>query len=85
MHTAHTHTAHSTHLQTEGFAHPGRTVSLFSIESGMTVADFGAGSGAYIFAIAEALQGSGTVYAIDVQRDLLKRIHSEATDRRAHV
>jgi ubiquinone/menaquinone biosynthesis C-methylase UbiE len=47
----------------------------------MKVADFGSGSGAYVLAIAEALCNSGHVYAIDVQRDLLRRIKNEATKR----
>lgn len=77
QHTAH----HSTPLDTEGFAHPGRNVTALNIEPGMRVADFGAGSGAYVFAIAEALFGSGTVFAIDVQKDLLRRIKNEAHQR----
>ena len=44
----------------------------------MKVADFGAGSGAYTLAIAGALEGYGRIYAIDVQRDLLRRIANEA-------
>ncbi len=47
----------------------------------MSVADFGAGSGAYTLSMAEVLEGSGYVYAIDVQRDLLRRIHNEAHKR----
>lgn len=63
------------------FAHPARNVAAFGIEPGMQVADFGAGSGAYVFAVADALIGSGRVYAVDVQKDLLRRIKNEA-DRR---
>lgn len=63
---------------TVGFAHPARNVEALGIEPGHTVADFGSGSGAYVLAIAEALQHSGHVYAIDVQQDLLRRIKNEA-------
>ena len=63
------------------FAHPARNVGAFGIQPSMRVADFGAGSGAYVLAIAEALSGSGTVYAVDVQKDLLRRIKNEATQR----
>jgi ubiquinone/menaquinone biosynthesis C-methylase UbiE len=77
QHTAHRHTP----LQTEGFAHPHTNVGLFGLEHGMHVADFGSGSGHYVLAIAEWLAGSGHVYAIDVQRDLLKRTQNEATKR----
>ena len=62
----------------QGFVHPRRNVAAFGIQSGQSVADFGAGSGAYTLAIAERLEGSGRVYAIDVQRDLLRRIVNEA-------
>lgn len=51
------------------------------IEPGMTVADFGSGSGAYVLAIAERLAHSGHVYAIDVQQELLRRIKNESHKR----
>lgn len=65
-------------LKTEGFAHPATNVGIFGIEPGMTVADFGAGSGHYVLEIAKRLEGAGHVYAIDVQKDLLARIRTEA-------
>lgn len=75
--TAHDHRP----LKTEGFAHPRKNIIAFGIQGGQKVADFGAGSGAYTLAIAERLEGSGHVYAIDVQRDLLRRISNEAMKR----
>lgn len=69
------------HVSRASFAHPTRNANQFGIEPGMTVADFGAGSGHYTFAIAQMLQGSGRVYAIDVQRDLVRRIKNEAIVR----
>ncbi len=48
----------------------------------MHVADFGAGSGHYTLAMAQVLHGHhGAVYAIDVQKDLLRRINNEAQRR----
>ncbi len=70
-----------TPLQTANFAHPPRNVVAMEIEPGMTVADFGAGSGAYVLAIAERLAHSGHVYAIDVQQELLRRIKNESHKR----
>lgn len=64
--------------KTTAFAHPPRNVAVLGIDPGMAVADFGAGSGAYVLLIAEALQGYGHVYAVDIQRDLLRRIATEA-------
>ncbi len=70
-----------TPLKTEGFAHPRRNVAALGVEPGMSVADFGSGSGIYVLHIAEALENSGHVYAIDVQRDLLRRVKNEAHRR----
>ncbi len=70
-----------TPLQTANFAHPRRNVGALGVEPGMSVADFGSGSGIYVLHIAEALEHSGRVYAIDVQQDLLKRIKNEAQRR----
>ena len=75
--TAHKHSP----LTTAGFAHPERNVGALGIEPGMSVADFGSGSGAYVLAMAEAMANSGHVYAIDVQRDLLQKIQNEAHRR----
>lgn len=61
-----------------GFAHPHRNVEMLGIQPGQTIVDFGAGSGAYVFAIAEKLRGMGHVYAVDVQQDLLRKIKNEA-------
>lgn len=63
------------------FAHPKRNITALGIQHSMKVADFGAGSGAYVHAIAEQLEGSGRIYAIDIQKDLLRRIHSESVKR----
>ncbi|MBI5457374.1 methyltransferase domain-containing protein [Candidatus Kaiserbacteria bacterium] len=71
----------STPLQTASFAHPKRNVAALGVEPGMSVADFGSGSGIYVLHIAEALEHAGRVYAIDVQQDLLKRVKNEAHRR----
>jgi ubiquinone/menaquinone biosynthesis C-methylase UbiE len=76
-HAARSMLPHSTH----GFAHPARNVGALGIAPGMVIADFGSGSGAYVLAIAELLAGSGKVYAVDVQKDLLRRTHNEAIKR----
>ena len=73
--------ATDTPLKTANFAHPKRNVGALGVEPGMQVADFGSGSGIYILHIAEALENTGRVYAIDVQRDLLRRVKNEANRR----
>ncbi len=66
---------------TQGFTHPRRNVAALGVEPGMSVADFGSGSGIYVLHIAEALENAGHVYAIDIQRDLLQRTKNEAHRR----
>jgi len=66
------------HLDTKGFAVPHRVAHELGLVHGMRVADFGAGSGSYALALAEAVGKTGVLYAVDVQKDLLARIKSEA-------
>jgi ubiquinone/menaquinone biosynthesis C-methylase UbiE len=64
------------------FVDPLRILAGIGLEPGMNIADFGAGSGAYTLAAARSLHNAGHVYAIDVQKDLLRRISNEAAHRR---
>ena len=77
MHTAHKGDAPS--FSRAGFAHPATNVQALGVQPGMLIADFGSGSGAYVLAIAKELLGSGHVFAIDIQKDLLRRIQNEAS------
>ncbi len=65
------------------FSVPEKNIEQLALRQDQIVADFGAGSGAYTLAAAKALNGSGKVYAIDVQKDLLARL--EKTCHEAHV
>lgn len=60
------------------FSDPEKNINQFGMEEGMSVADFGSGSGAYVMASARKVGSSGVVYAIDVQKDLLSRIKKSA-------
>ncbi|MBI2030405.1 methyltransferase domain-containing protein [Candidatus Kaiserbacteria bacterium] len=68
----------------QGFAHPPSHIIEIGVQPGMIVVDFGSGSGAHAFPMAEATGAEGRVYAIDVQRDLLARIKNEAKRRDLH-
>jgi len=70
------------------FADPSRNVAYFGLTEGDSVADFGAGSGAYSLALARRVGNSGYVYAVEVQNDLLTRLDREALQqglRNIHV
>ena len=61
------------------FIKPEEIIKNFEIRPGMVVADFGSGSGHYVLAVAKKMNNSGVVYAIDIQKNLLEAIKSEAT------
>lgn len=56
------------------FSVPEKNIEELDLHEGQSVADFGAGSGAYTLAAAAVLKGAGRVYAVDVQKDLLGRL-----------
>lgn len=56
------------------FSTPRENVLQVGVREGMKVGDFGAGSGHYARAAAGIVGGSGKVYAIDIQEDVLKHL-----------
>lgn len=63
------------------FASPDEIIKELSIEEGAHVADFGAGSGVYTLVAAKLAGGSGRVYAVDVQKDMLTKVKNEASQQ----
>ncbi len=63
------------------FTDPLTTVLQLGLKEGMTVADFGAGSGHYAICAANIVGTTGRVYAVDVQQDVLTRLQAEAKQR----
>ncbi|MCA9353198.1 methyltransferase domain-containing protein [Patescibacteria group bacterium] len=64
------------------FSDPQKVIEQCDIFPGQHVADLGAGSGAYTLAIGRKIQGdpNSRVFAVDVQKDLLTRIDSQARE-----
>src|SRR3989344_4375470 len=62
------------------FITPKEIIHSLNIGAGVTVADFGAGSGHYVFPIAKILGSGGKMYALDIQRKLLEKIKTEAEE-----
>lgn len=60
------------------FSDPQKNTAQLDVREGDHVADFGAGNGAYAFAISRRVGSSGKVYAIDIQKDLLAKLKNEA-------
>ncbi len=64
------------------FVIPQNAVSHFHLLKGDRVADIGAGSGHFSFAIARAVAPDGRVFAIEIQKTLAERIAKEAREKR---
>jgi ubiquinone/menaquinone biosynthesis C-methylase UbiE len=62
------------------FTNPEQNILHLGLKEGMRVADFGAGSGFYSKACSERVGYTGKVYAIEVQKDLVKKLESEIKD-----
>lgn len=53
---------------------PERVVKALNIREGMDILDIGAGSGFFAFRFADALKGTGRVFATEIDQDLLKQM-----------
>jgi SAM-dependent methyltransferase len=51
---------------------PERVLAALELKSGMTVADVGAGSGYYAWRMAERVGAGGSVYAVDIQPEMIE-------------
>ena len=65
------------------FSNPEQNILKLGLVEGMKVADFGAGTGAYSMALSKCVGHTGHVFAIEVQKDLLKRFESEIKEKGA--
>lgn len=63
------------------FSDPKHIVSQLAVAPGSSVADLGAGVGAFSFALSPVVGASGKIYACEVQKDMLTRIENEAHER----
>ena len=60
------------------FLNPAKAVRAAKVREGMHVADFGVGSGFFTRASARAVGNWGKIYALDIDRELLKRARTLA-------
>lgn len=63
------------------FSDPINNLEQFDIQPAMKVADLGSGSGFYTYAISEIVGKSGTVFSVDVQKNLIEKINNELEER----
>ncbi len=60
---------------------PDLVLAALDLKPGMTVADIGAGSGYYSWRMAEQVGASGTVYAIDIQPEMIEILRRQMSQR----
>ncbi len=60
------------------FLSPEKIVEYCDVHHGMKVADFGSSIGTFALPLAKRVGAHGTIYAIDIQKELLARLHNEA-------
>jgi ubiquinone/menaquinone biosynthesis C-methylase UbiE len=60
------------------FSDPATNLAKLGLTDGMKIADIGAGSGFYSIEAARRVGSSGRVFAIDIQKELLDRLHNAA-------
>jgi len=59
------------------FGDPIKNIFHIDLGEGMKVADLGAGSGFYLKALSERVGNSGMVYAVEIQKSLVKKIEDD--------
>ena len=63
------------------FTQPQEVIAQFDIVPGMSVADFGVGSGHGVEALSRAVGTNGTVFAIDIQKEILNRLRNDLVQK----
>ena len=61
------------------FTNPEKNINELGIYEGMVVADLGAGTGAYVVPLAKRVGDTGSVYAVEVQKEFLANIKNLAS------
>lgn len=59
------------------FSNPEQNVAQLNLREGMSVADLGVGTGFYTKALSKKVGHTGHVYAVEVQKDMVKKVESE--------
>jgi ubiquinone/menaquinone biosynthesis C-methylase UbiE len=64
------------------FSDPEKNLAQLGLAEGMKVADLGSGTGYYSIVAGRRVGNGGRIYAVEVQKDLLDRLKSNATNEK---
>jgi arsenite methyltransferase len=67
----------------DGWQQPERVIAALALEDGDRVADIGAGGGYFTFRLARAVGPKGTVYAVDIDPDMIGYLRQRASEEKA--
>ncbi|UCE85002.1 MAG: class I SAM-dependent methyltransferase [Deltaproteobacteria bacterium] len=65
----------------DSWQHPDRVVESLEIQPGDQVADLGSGGGYFTFRLADAVGGTGRVYAVDVDPEMNEHLRAEVAEK----
>ncbi len=66
------------------FSNPEKNIEQFSVDPGIIAVDLGSGPGFYSLALAKLVGPSGRVYAVDIQKELLSKLQTDAQKEGLH-
>jgi len=66
------------------FSNPEKNIEQFHVEPGMIAVDLGSGTGFYSLALGKMVGPSGRVYAVDIQKELLSKLQTDAKRESIH-
>lgn len=73
--------SHLDRAERDEYQQPARVIQALGVEPGMAVADLGSGSGYFTRRFVDALNGTGRVYAIDVEQEMLDYVRASLEGR----
>jgi ubiquinone/menaquinone biosynthesis C-methylase UbiE len=56
-------------------------VAALKVKAGQVIADIGAGSGQFSLPLARAVRPGGTLYAVDIDKELIEYVETQATEQ----
>lgn len=68
--------SHLDRPERDEYQQPAKVIEALGVEPGMAIADLGSGSGYFTRRFVQALAGDGTIYAIDVEQEMLDYVQA---------